>query len=145
MKGKIVKINIFQKKGMPPLDVLQADCTLDCGLSSGKEEHKKDRQVTIIDNRYLTAVQEDAIKGLCYSRYKANLITENFDTALLNPQDILLCGDVVFQVTGAEKKCFSECPLIQNKQRCPLKKSAKFLQTKQGGILSVQQIIESKL
>ncbi|MEG0020692.1 MAG: hypothetical protein RR728_09100 [Oscillospiraceae bacterium] len=144
-KGKITAIKIFIEKGKPPVDVKMADCTLDCGLQQDRYAKGGERQLTLVDGAVLAQIKSSEAKGLCTQRFNANIETENFDVNAVCPKDILLCGDVEFEVSQAKKECFDQCDFRKNNTRCPLPESVLFLKVKKSGKIKINDKIESKL
>ena len=79
--------------------------------------------------------------GLCFRRYKANLITEGVDTTQLNTGDLLAAGGAVFRVSGYGKKCFPECIYHEKGVFCRLSAGAIFLEVIRDGYVSVSDEI----
>lgn len=72
--------------------------------------------------------QVELNRGLCHSRFYANITLEaiNDDIHLPKAGTLLTSGDIVIKVTQKRKKCFPECSLVQQGEKCSLVNSVIF-------------------
>ena len=140
-KGKIGKIKIFHKKGEPGENVLSVDCLVDSGLVGDRFAKGGEKQLTMIDEICEIWLCSQETAGLCFKRFKANIMVENMDLSQLKSGQKLVCGGSVLEISGENKECFAECVRVQKKMECFLRHHAKYLKVAQSGRINVNDEI----
>lgn len=108
----------------------------DIGLIGDKNQ-KGDRQISILDYCAYREILNRDFRGLCTSRFYANLIIDDLNIDNLKIDDIWQIGQSIIQIRIIGKRCFKECGLFRNKGYCPLLKSVAFGKVIKDGIISV--------
>lgn len=135
MKGEICALRIQETKGGP--SVRQESLKLVAGRGiRGDRHYGEDRmQVCLLEQECRAWMEEQEEAGLCFSRFKENILTNSFCMSALTEGDWLLAGDTVLEITQAGKECFPECPRVRAGQDCRLRQACCFAKVIKGGTL----------
>ena len=108
--GAVVReLYVFRQRGQPGEAVESAWFRRGIGMEGDRHAAGGERQTSLLAGETRDWMEKQTEPGLCFRRYKANLITEGIDTTQLNTGDLLAAGGAVFRVSGYGKKCFPEC------------------------------------
>ena len=101
-----------------------------------------DRQITLLGEDDIEALEEDREKGLCIKRFTANIILTG-SAASLNENEIYRIGEAAIRITGVKKRCFPECAIVTDEKRiCLLPGRARFASIEQGGSVKKGDILK---
>jgi len=92
-----------------------------------------DRQVSLLGAEARAWMESQTKKGLCFERFKENMLIEGLSEEALKSGDLLLAGKAVLRISGAGKHCFKECVLFSEGQECLLSESALFAIVEESG------------
>jgi len=86
-----------------------------------------DRQITLQDLNLKDWILKQEQRGLCFDRFKENIIIAGLDFEELKPGSKLSVGRVKLQITNWKKKCYSkECTIFESVNPCPFPKGCLF-------------------
>jgi len=71
-------------------------------------------------------------KGLCFGRYKENILFDAALSSALIPGTRLTVGEAILEISVGDKRCFEQCPLHGQGRYCGTKSFAKVVQ---GGVI----------
>jgi MOSC domain-containing protein YiiM len=83
----------------------------DWGAVGDKHAGPGDRQLLILSRDAREAIDTAVAPGLCYRRFRENLLVDGLDPGDLRPGDILIAGSTRLRITAATKRCYPECTL----------------------------------
>jgi len=121
----------------PWVPVTQMTLTCENELAGGGIS-SHNRQVSLISAETVIWMDAQAEQGLCFSRYRANIVISGFPTEAFIPGDCLRTGDVLLRISHVKKDCFSECNRFDKKMPCRLRKSAVFAAVEKGGTIRLR-------
>jgi len=131
---------VFPAKGEPGRSVPEARCSAGRGLEGDFHADGGLRQLSLLPREILRRMEESPEKGLCFSRFKANLITEGEIPFRAGVR--LRAGEAVLEVTEENKHCHGVCPLFSQGRPCFLTGQSFFARVVGGGILRVGDPVE---
>ncbi|MEG0792774.1 MAG: ThiF family adenylyltransferase [Lachnospiraceae bacterium] len=94
-----------------------------------------ERQISLSTSYLQQWIDTQAVKGLCFSRWKCNLWIDGRIMEHLSVGTRLKIGTAILEITVQEKRCFPECPRLQRNMKCELLKGCCFAKVVQGGIV----------
>ena len=133
--GKIMAVNISEKKGTQKVNVHSATVIEDFGLENDAHAGKWHRQVSLLSYEKIEAFKakgapvEDGAFG-------ENLIVEGFDLRTLPVGTKLRCNDVILEVTQIGKQCHSGCEIYKIMGDCIMPREGIFTRVLHGGVVS---------
>lgn len=133
--GKIIAVNISERKGTQKKNVHSARVIEDFGLEHDAHAGKWHRQVSLLsyekieDFKSKGAPVEDGAFG-------ENLIVEGIDLKNLPVGTKLSCKDVILEVTQIGKQCHSGCEIYKIMGDCIMPREGIFTRVLRGGIIS---------
>lgn len=135
-KMNITGLKYFESKATP-ITAEEIELSVDGGIVGDYHFGKGDRQVTIGNAAMLEEIAADIDRGLCFRRFKANMVVENFFVKGLKIGSKLYCGDAELEVTGY-KECFlDECNLARTKMICPIIAASCFAKVVKSGKVKI--------
>lgn len=140
-EGTIKQLFLFPQKGQPGIELQSAICTKDVGIQGDRFANGGPKQVTAVDANTWNWVQTHPHAGLCFKKFKANIVIEGLDFSTLQAGDLLRCQDVLFQVSPAEKECFPDCILSSKEIFCSLKSGVIYLKILDSGEIQTNSSI----
>ncbi|MDO5424600.1 MAG: MOSC domain-containing protein [Eubacteriales bacterium] len=133
--GKIMAVNISEKKGTQKINVHSAKVIEDFGLEHDAHAGKWHRQVSLLSYEKIEAFKakgapvEDGAFG-------ENLIVQGIDLRTLPVGTRLRSGDVVLEVTQIGKQCHSGCEIYKIMGDCIMPREGIFTRVLHGGVIS---------
>ena len=134
--GQIKKLQWMTGKGQPPLPAASVQALKDQGLSGDRFCDGSDRQVSILSEDVSQWMAEQEVQGLCFRRYKGNLLISGEDISEWKKGDLLRCGQAELIVTDTKKECFADCPRQQAGLACRLPGGCAYARVSTGGQIS---------
>jgi len=114
------------------------DCVENVGIIGDGNAKGGDRQVTLMDDSVREWIRQQPTKGLCSSRFKANITIKDLNPLKLYQGALLKVGNTVLEITFINKKCYGEgCKLYSEKQICPIPSGCYFAKVVRGGQVKV--------
>ena len=139
--GKIMAVNISEKKGTQKRNVHSARVIEDFGIEKDAHAGKWHRQVSLLSYE---KIEDFKAKGAPVEdgAFGENLIVEGFDLKTLPVGTKLVCNDVVLEVTQIGKKCHSGCEIYKIMGDCIMPREGIFTRVLHGGTISEGDSIE---
>lgn len=134
--GKIMAVNISEKKGTQKVNVHSANVIEDFGLEKDAHAGKWHRQVSLLSYE---KIEDFKAKGAPVEEgaFGENLIVQGFDLKSLPVGTRLRCGDdVVLEVTQIGKQCHSGCEIYKIMGDCIMPREGIFTRVLHGGVVS---------
>lgn len=135
----LVSIGVFPEKKAPRQELESAVLVAGGGLEGDFHAADPERAVSMVEARALDRMA--GLKGLCTSKFAANLIVEGLVLSRLAPGQLLRIGDAALRVTQVGKECFAECGM-EDRSACPLRSGCAFAVAEQGSRLYVGDTME---
>lgn len=133
--GKIIAVNISEKKGTQKVNVHSAKVIEDFGLEKDAHAGKWHRQVSLLSYEKIEAFKA---KGAPVEEgaFGENLIVQGIDLKALPIGTKLRCNEVVLEVTQIGKQCHSGCEIFQIMGDCIMPREGIFSRVLHGGVIS---------
>jgi MOSC domain-containing protein YiiM len=141
IKGKILSVNISEKKG-------EKKQNINCGLFIENHGLKDDghaepgiRQVSLLAKE---SIEKIRAKGLDvqYGDFAENLTTEGIDLPSLPVGTRLKIGEVIMEVTQIGKVCHERCNIFYTVGDCVMPREGIFAKILHGGEIQTGDLIE---
>lgn len=139
--GKIMAVNISEKKGTQKANVHSARIIEDFGLENDAHAGKWHRQVSLLSYEKIEAFKA---KGAPVEEgaFGENLIVQGIDLKSLPIGTKLQCNEVVLEVTQIGKQCHSGCEIFKIMGDCIMPREGIFTRVLHGGVVSEGDSIE---
>lgn len=133
--GKIMAVNVSEKKGTQKVNVHSARVIEDFGLENDAHAGKWHRQVSLLSYEKIEAFKE---KGAPVEdgAFGENLIVSGIDLKELPVGTKLRCGEIVLEVTQIGKQCHSGCEIYKIMGDCIMPREGIFTRVLHGGVVS---------
>lgn len=142
---RVRKLNIFFEDKNKDTHVKRFEVVTGSGIRNDASFGKK-RQISIlfVDTREWIEDKNTVPKGLCFGRFKENILIErnmSKEKCILQKGDCLYCGNVILRITEASKRCFEECDRVKCGLECKLKDNCCFAEVIEGGMIEEEMEI----
>jgi MOSC domain-containing protein YiiM len=139
--GKVVSVNLSEKKTVRKQRFERGVCVLDRGF--GGDAHAGDwhRQVSLLA---LESIDEMRAKGLDVGPgdFAENITTEGLDVMTLPLGSVLRIGDVVLEISQVGKTCHTKCAIYYQAGDCVMPREGVFAVVREPGDVAVGDSIE---
>jgi MOSC domain-containing protein YiiM len=133
---ELAGIQIRTAKG-GPLKVLESGVLVAGQGIAGDWHQGGTRQVSLLGQEAVEALQKRETAGLCLAKYSANFLVHSVPFETLQAGDCLLIGEAKLELTEVGKPCHAECALFQQKTQCALTVMSGFARVLEGGEIQV--------
>lgn len=134
----ITEIKVYSEKHDPGKALEEAELIEGGGI--GGDYHNDISLYPLEAKRWILAQKE---QGLCFKRFKGNILTEDIPLEDFVPGKILSTGEAQIQISDEVKQCFPTCPLYQQGKACVLKGKSFFAKVIKGGLIHKGDRIEA--
>lgn len=141
MNGKVVSINISEKKGTIKTPVDNCRLIEDFGIENDAHAGKGIRQVSLLGVESIEKMKNLGVKGLCSGKFAENITTSGIILHELKIGTILHIGETTLEVTQIGKECHGGCEIKQQVGHCIMPLEGIFAKVIQGGIVTVGEDI----
>lgn len=142
MKGKVLAVNISEKKGMFKKPIEQGEFKVDHGLSGDAHAGNWHRQVSLLGIESINKMKALGIEGLSSGKFAENLTTEGLELWKLPVGTRLKIGETEQEVTQIGKECHVKCEIFQKIGSCIMPTEGIFTKVLKGGIIKPGDEIE---
>jgi MOSC domain-containing protein YiiM len=112
----------------------EIECIENVGIQGDDNAKGGERQVTLMDDFVKGWIEQQSTKGLCSSKFRANITIKDLDFTKLHQGALLSVGEAVLQISSINKKCYSkECKLYDEEQTCPIPGGCHFAKVVESG------------
>lgn len=140
--GKVLAINISEKKGVVKKPIDEGVFIEDFGLEGDAHAGKWHRQVSLLGIESFNKMKELGIEGLDYGSFAENITTEGIILYELPVGTRLKIGETIQEVTQIGKECHTGCAIAKQVGKCVMPKEGIFTRVIKGGIVRRGDIIE---
>ena len=132
--GKIISVNISEKKGTQKKNVHRAKLIEEFGIENDAHAGKWHRQVSLLSYE---KIEEFKAKGAPIEdgAFGENLIVSGYDLKNLPVGTRFRCGEVLLEVTQIGKQCHSGCEIFKIMGDCIMPREGIFTRVLHGGII----------
>lgn len=135
--GYVESLQIQRKRETPFHRVSSIGLEAGKGMKGDCHALGGETQIAFLSSKAKQWIREQESEGLCFLKFKENIVTQGIDYSLLNPGDILIINHAVIEIGAYAKRCFPECILRQNNQPCELQSGARFGKVLKSGKIQV--------
>lgn len=142
IKGKVLEINISDKKGVVKKPIGQGEFIARFGLKGDAHGGDWHRQVSLLGNESIDKMRQENIEDLTFGSFAENITTEGVVLYELPVGTKLKIGESIHEVTQIGKKCHTGCEISQKVGKCVMPKEGIFTRVLESGLVRVGDIIE---
>ena len=144
LQGRVAKLTRYAKHGVPG-ETLQKVRLIE-GLGMEGDSHAKggDRQLSLLLNEDRQQMETQAEQGLCFARYKENILLDEITPNTLTPGIRLTMGEAVLEISDTGRHCFNECPLFNEGRFCFLAGRKLFAKVIQSGCVRIGDTVKKE-
>src|SRR5690606_15121391 len=139
--GKVISINISDKKGIVKEPIEKGVFIKDFGLEGDAHSGKWHRQVSLLGIESIRKMEEMGIKDLEYGDFAENITTEGIILYELPVGTRLKIGETIQEVTQIGKECHAGCAIARQVGKCIMPREGIFTKVIKGGIVKAGDII----
>ena len=134
--GVIKALSRYPEKKMPAVEEQELVLIKDFGIEGDHHADGGERQISLVTVSEKEWMNAQEVKGFCFKKYKENILLDGISLAECKAGDLLVCGDVVLEMTEAVKSCHQElCKLAEAKEKCILADSNRFAKVAGSGTI----------
>ena len=142
MKGRILSVNISERKGEKKHNVTSCRLLKEVGLEQDAHAGMKIRQVSLLAEESIRKIRDKGLE-VQYGDFAENLTTEGLCLHLLPLGTLLKVGDtVVLRVTQIGKECHTRCNIFYQVGDCVMPREGIFAEVVVEGEIRVGDQIE---
>lgn len=135
MEGKVIAINISEKKGVPKKTIEEGFFKVDHGLVGDAHAGNWHRQVSLLGIESINKMKALGIEGLCTGKFAENITTEGIELWKLPVGTKLQIGETIQEVTQIGKECHVKCAIFQQIGSCIMPTEGIFTKVLKEGII----------
>ena len=139
--GKIMAVNISEKKGTQKKNVHSARLMEEFGIEKDAHAGKWHRQVSLLSGEKIDAFRAKGAE-VEDGAFGENLVVEGIDFAKLPVGTRFRCGEVVLELTQIGKECHSHCEIFKRMGECIMPREGVFAVVLRGGTIQKGDTIE---
>ncbi|MCX7923717.1 MAG: MOSC domain-containing protein [Clostridia bacterium] len=133
--GKVVAINISEKKGVPKKTIEYGEFIENFGLKGDAHGGSWHRQVSFLGQESIDKMKARGVKGLCTGKFAENITTEGIELYSLGIGTKLHIGEVIFEITQIGKECHQKCAIYHQVGDCVMPKEGIFARVLKAGVV----------
>lgn len=142
IKGKVLSINVSDKKGVVKDPIHEGIFIEDFGLENDAHGGDWHRQVSLLGIESFDKMENEGIEGLVPGIFAENITTEGLVLYELPIGTRLVIGETIQEVTQIGKECHTGCEISQKVGKCVMPKEGIFTKVIKGGLIKKGDIIE---
>ena len=131
--GKVIAINISEKKGVSKRPVEYGEFIENHGLKGDAHAGNWHRQVSFLGQESIEKMKELGVKNLWAGKFAENITTEGIILYDLPVGTRFMINDVIFEVTQIGKECHQKCAIYHQVGDCIMPKEGIFAKVIRGG------------
>lgn len=142
MTGRVVQINISEKKGTIKKEVLEGDFQVDLGLKGDAHSGNWHRQVSLLGIESFEKMKDKIDRDLDYGVFAENITTEGIILHEIPIGTKLKIGESIQEVTQIGKSCHSGCEIQGIVGDCIMPREGIFTKVIKSGKVKKGDLIE---
>lgn len=140
--GRVVSVNISERKGVPKTPISEGLLRKDHGLVGDAHAGRWPRQVSLLGIESLRKLKSDSETGLCNGSFAENITTEGLTLYRLPLGTRLKVGNTLQEISQIGKECHDECAIKKTVGQCVLPREGIFTRVLEGGVVRPGDAIE---
>ena len=133
MAGKVVSVNISEKKGTPKTKVDPGVLIENFGLEGDAHAGRWHRQVSLLATESIEKAKNGPTNGLCHGVFAENITTEGIELYTLPVGTRLQVGECVLEISQIGKECHEGCAISKLVGKCVMPREGVFAVVVKGG------------
>ena len=133
MEGKVVSVNLSEKKGTPKKQIDVGVLIKDFGLEGDAHAGKWHRQVSLLGVESIEKAKRGPTHGLCHGVFAENITTEGIMLYTLPVGTQLAIGDCLLEISQIGKECHEGCAISKLVGQCVMPREGVFARVLRGG------------
>ena len=143
MSGKVVAINISEKKGTPKKTIPEGKLIEDFGFEGDAHAGKWHRQVSLLGVESIEKAKLGPTNGLCHGVFAENITTEGITLYTLPVGTKLRVGECLLEISQIGKECHEGCAVSKLVGQCVMPREGVFAVVLRGGKVRAGDGIET--
>ena len=135
MDCTVVKLTRYPAKGADGEPLVQARFIEGQGMEGDFHACGGQKQISLLTVEERTKMDAYAEPGLCFGRYRENILLDGISPDALVPGKKIKTGGAVLEISDTGKRCFEECYLHRSGQSCFLAGRSLFARVICGGLV----------
>lgn len=133
MEGKVVSVNISEKKGTPKKQVDPGILIENFGFEGDAHAGKWNRQVSLLATESIEKAKNGPTNGLCHGVFAENITTEGIELYTLPVGTRLKVGECILELSQIGKECHEGCAISKLVGKCVMPREGVFAVVIKGG------------
>ncbi len=142
MEGKVVSINISEKKGTPKKTIPCGKLIEEFGFEGDAHAGKWHRQVSLLGVESIEKAKLGPTNGLCHGVFAENITTEGLALYTLPVGTRLQVGACELEISQIGKECHEGCAVSKLVGKCVMPREGVFARVIRGGDVRAGDIIK---
>lgn len=142
IKGKVLEINISDKKGVVKTPISEGNFIVDFGLEGDAHGGDWHRQISLLGIESVDKMRLEGVEDLEFGSFAENITTEGVVLYEIPVGTKLKIGDTIQEVTQIGKECHTGCAISQRVGACVMPKEGIFTKVLKAGKVKVGDTIE---
>ncbi len=142
IRGKVLAVNISEKKGVSKKSIPEGTMVKDFGLEGDAHGGKWHRQVSLMGQESIDKMKDLGIKGLCSGKFAENITTEGITLYGLEVGTRLKVGEALLEISQIGKECHQKCAIYKTVGDCIMPREGVFARVLEGGKVRPGDTIE---
>ncbi|WP_198010672.1 MOSC domain-containing protein [Thermobrachium celere] len=135
--GKVVSVNISEKKGVVKNPVNEIELVEDFGVKGDAHAGKWHRQVSLLAEESIDKMKKMGLDHLDYGKFAENITTQGIDLPNLKIGTRMIIGEAEVEVTQIGKECHGGCEIKRLVGDCVMPREGIFVKVLKGGKVRV--------
>ena len=140
--GKVLSVNISDKKGVVKLPIKEGLFIENHGLDNDAHSGDWHRQVSLLGLESFDKMKNQGLEDLKFGDFAENLTTEGIILYELPIGTKLSIGETLHEVTQIGKQCHTGCAIKQKVGKCVMPKEGIFTKVLKSGLIKEGDTIE---
>lgn len=142
IKGKVLSINISEKKGTPKTKINPGVLVEDFGFEGDAHAGKWHRQVSLLARESIEKSKGLPTDGLCHGVFAENITTEGIELYTIPVGTRLRVGECIIEISQIGKECHEGCAIQKLVGKCVMPREGIFAKVIKGGKVFDDDVIE---
>ncbi len=131
--GKVISINISEKKGTPKTKINPGVLIEDFGFEGDAHAGKWHRQVSLLAKESIDKAKGLPSDGLCHGVFAENITTEGIELYTIPVGTRLKIGECIIEISQIGKECHDGCAIKKLVGQCVMPREGIFARVIKGG------------
>lgn len=133
MKGKVLSINISERKGTPKTKINPGILIEDFGFEGDAHAGKWHRQVSLLAKESIEKSKGLPTDGLCHGVFAENITTQGIELYTIPVGTQLKVGECIIEISQIGKECHEGCAIQKLVGKCVMPREGVFAKVIKGG------------